>query len=281
MDWIGRLNEAIAYIENNLDGEIDYGALGRAAGCTAYQFQRMFSYMAEVTLGEYIRRRRMSLAAADLQAEGAKILDIALKYGYASPTAFNRAFQALHGLPPSEAKNSSVCLKSYPLIRFKIVIKGVEEMEYRIEKKDAFRIVGLGTPLSQEMEENFRVIPQKWQQAGQDGTLQTLCGLMEGTGVLGVSMMQEDANSGRYLIAVPSSQPASPPFEEAIVPAATWAVFQGQGAPQSIQQLQSRIMTEWFPSSGYEFGKGPDIEVYLDNNPAESKYEVWVPVVKK
>ncbi len=280
MDWIQRLNTAIGYIEENLDGEIDYEVLGQRAGCTAYQFQRMFCYMAGVNLAEYIRRRRMSRAVADLQSSDAKILDIALKYGYHSPTAFNRAFQSLHGVPPSQVKNPAARLISYPPISFKIIIKGAEEMEYRIENKEAFRIVGLGMPLSGEMEENFRTIPQKWIQAGQDGTLQTLCGIMEGMGVLGVSEMTPGCQ-GRYYIAVPSSKPLPAGMEEATIPAATWAIFQGEGAPQSIQALQSRIMTEWFPSSGYEFGKAPDIEVYLDNDPVTSHYEVWVPVVKK
>ena len=107
MDWLNDWNKALAYLEANLDGDIDPKELGRLAGCSAYHFQRMFSYLAGIPLGEYIRRRRMTRAAADLQ-NGEKVLDVALRYGYESPTAFNRAFQAVHKLPPSQAKQEGV-----------------------------------------------------------------------------------------------------------------------------------------------------------------------------
>ena len=97
MDWLRRLNEAITYIEDNLDGTIDYAQAAQKACCSAYHFQRMFSYMAEVPLSEYIRNRRLSRAAVDLQNGGDKVINVAVKYGYDSPTAFTRAFQAFHG----------------------------------------------------------------------------------------------------------------------------------------------------------------------------------------
>lgn len=137
MDWITRLNNTILHIEEHLTGEIDYAALSQLACCSSFHYQRMFAYMADIPLSEYIRRRRMTLAAADLQS-GEKIIDVALKYGYASPTAFNRAFQGVHGVAPSLAKDSGVPLKSFSPIRFKITIKGAEGMEYRIEKKRHF-----------------------------------------------------------------------------------------------------------------------------------------------
>ena len=164
MEWIDRLNAAIAYIEENLEGEISYEELGRIACCSAYHFQRMFGYMASVPLSEYIRRRRMSRAAADLQS-GQRILDAALKYGYSSPTAFNRAFQSVHGIAPSQVKKEGTVLRSYPPLLFKITVKGVQEMEYRIEKKDAFRIVGVSCPLEREVEKNFAVVPRLWTKA--------------------------------------------------------------------------------------------------------------------
>ena len=104
MDWIERLNKAISYLEEHIKEETDYEQAAKIACCSTYHFQRMFTYMAGIPLSEYIRRRRMSLAAADLQRSDAKIMDIALKYGYASPTAFNRAFQNVHGITPSAAK---------------------------------------------------------------------------------------------------------------------------------------------------------------------------------
>ena len=245
MEWIERLNDAVGYIEEHLTEEIDYERLGKIACCSSYHFQRMFTYMAGVPLSEYIRRRRMSLAAVDLQSTGIKIIDVAGKYGYNSPTAFNRAFQSVHGIAPSAVKNEGVSVKSFPPVSFKIIVKGVEEMNYRIETKDAFRIVGVSVPLEKDIEKNFAVIPRKWQEIAVNGTLQKLTGLMDTQpmGVLGVSTCN-DTEPWRYYIAVASSQ-TDRDLEEYTVPAATWAVFPGAGTNQSIQELERRIVTEW------------------------------------
>ncbi len=281
MEWIDRMNQAIDYLEQTLTEKLDYEALGRIACCSSYHFQRMFAYMAGVPLSEYIRRRKMSLAAVDLREKEAKIIDVAGKYGYNSPTAFNRAFQSVHGIAPSVVRNEGVSVKSFPPIRFKITVKGVEEMNYRIETKGAFRIVGVSVPLEKDIEKNFAVIPQKWQEISIDGTLQRLIAMMDAPpmGVLGVSTCN-DGEQWRYYIAVPTSQQAEG-LEEYIVPAATWAIFPGEGTNQSIQELEQRIITEWSPTSGYEYGNAPDIEVYLNPDPQNAKYEVWIPVVKK
>lgn len=281
MEWIERLNSAISYIEEHLTDEVDYGQLGKIACCSSYHFQRMFTYMAGITLSEYIRRRRMSLAAVDLREKEAKIIDVAAKYGYNSPTAFNRAFRSVHGIAPSAVKSEGVSVKSFPPIQFKITVKGVEEMNYRIETKEAFHIVGVSVPLYKDIEKNFTVIPPKWGEVSSDGTLQKLVGMMDmpPMGVLGVCACN-DSEPWRYYIAVATSQEKGD-FEEYYVPAATWAVFSGEGTSQSIQELEQRILTEWLPSSGYEYGNAPDVEVYLNPDPQDSKYEVWIPVVKK
>ena len=281
MEWIERLNEAMGYMEEHLADEIDMEKLGKIACCSSYHFQRMFTYMAGVPLSEYIRRRKMSLAAVDLQGKDRKIIDVAAKYGYSSPTAFNRAFQSVHGIAPSAVKNEGVSVKSFPPIQFKITVKGVEEMNYRIETKDAFRITGGSVPLNKDIEKNFAVIPSKWQEIAMDGTLQKLIGMMdtEPMGVLGVSTCN-DTEPWRYYIAV-STKKTGEDLEEYMVPAATWAIFPGEGTNQSIQELERRIVTEWLPTSGYEYGNAPDVEVYLNPDPQNAKYEVWIPVVKK
>ena len=281
MKWVERLNEAIGYMEEHLTDEIDYEQLGRIACCSSYHFQRMFTYMAGIPLSEYIRRRKMSLAAVDLQGSDMKIVDVAEKYGYHSPTAFNRAFQSVHGIAPSAVKSEGVPVKSYPPVSFKITVKGAEEMNYRIETKDSFRIVGVSVPLHKDIEQNFAVIPSKWQEVSENGTLQKLAGMMNmpPMGVLGVSTCN-DSEEWRYYIAVARSK-ESDGFEMYTVPAATWAVFPGEGINESIQELERRIVTEWLPASGYEYGDGPDVEVYINPDPQNAKYEVWIPVVKK
>jgi AraC family transcriptional regulator len=281
MEWIERLNQSMNYIEEHLTGEINYEQLGRIACCSTYHYQRMFTYMAGITLAEYIRRRKMSLAAVDLQGGDERIIDIAEKYGYRSPTAFNRAFQSFHGIAPSSVKAEGVSVKSFSPIVFNIAVKGAAEMNYRIETKEAFRIIGVSAPLDKEIENNFMVVPTMWQEASVNGTIQKLAGMMDTPpmGLLGVSACN-DEEQWKYFIAV-SSTKTSAEFEEYTVPASTWAIFSGTGTNQSIQELEQRIITEWLPTSGYEYADAPDIEVYLNPDPQNAQYEVWIPVAKK
>ncbi len=283
MEWIERLNEAMNYIEEHLTDEMDYEELAKVAGCSTYHFQRMFAYMANVSLSEYIRRRKMSLAAVDLQGGDAKIIDVALKYGYHSPTAFNRAFQSVHGIAPSLVRSEGVSVKSFTPMKFKMTVKGVEEMNYRIEKKEALRIVGVSRPLYKEIEKNFAIVPKMWQDVAVDGTIPRLAGMMDTPlkGVLGVSVCNAE-EEWKYFIAVASSMDAEDTLEEYTIPSFTWAIFTGEGVcPQAIQELEQRIVTEWLPTSGYEYDNGPDVELYISPDPQNSKFEVWIPVVKK
>lgn len=155
-------------------------------------------------------------------------------------------------------------------------------MEYRIEKKDEFRIAGISQPLYHEVEKNFEIVPQMWQKAAMNGTLPKLAGMMNGAiiGMLGVSVCNEEER-WRYFIAAASSLPIDDTLEEFLVPAATWAIFTGSGTGQSMQELERRIVTDWLPTSGYEYGDAPDIEVYLNPDPQNTTFEVWTPVVKK
>ncbi len=284
MEWIERLNKAIDYIEEHMGEKIDYDQVAKVACCSTYHFQRMFAYMANVSLSEYIRRRRMSLAAVDLQSGDEKVVDVALKYGYTSPTSFNRAFQSVHGIAPSLVKEEGVSLRAYPPISFKIIIKGADKMNYRIEKKEAFRIVGIAEPLHKEIDKNFEIVPQMWQKAAMDGSIPKLVSIMEGepVGVLGVSVCN-DFEVWKYFIAVASAkETVDQALEEYVVSPFTWAIFSGEGqCPQAIQELEQRIVTEWLPTSGYEYDNGPDIEVYLNPEPQNAKFEVWIPVRKK
>ena len=282
MEWIERLNGAINYMEEHMEDEIELEEVAKIACCSTYHFQRMFTYMANCSLSEYIRRRRMSLAAVDLQNGAYKVIDIALKYGYDSPTAFNRAFKSVHGIAPSQAREEGNTLKAFSPISFRITIKGDSEMSYRIEKKGAFRIIGISGHLEKEIEKNFEVVPAMWGKAVTTGILEQLAMCMDTDmkGLLGVSSCMED-QEWKYYIAVASTMPAADGLEEYVVPAATWAIFEGEGTNQSIQELERRIVTEWLPTSGYEYGSAPDIEVYLNPDPQNAKFEVWIPVIRR
>lgn len=155
-------------------------------------------------------------------------------------------------------------------------------MNYRIEQKESFRIVGVAEPLHKEIEKNFEIVPQMWEKAAMNGTIEKLVSMMDSSpmGVLGVSLCN-DFEDWRHFIAVASTKTIDNTLEEYIVPSFTWAIFPGEGkAPQAIQELEKRIVTEWLPTSGYEYDNGPDIEVYISPDPQNAKFEVWIPVKK-
>lgn len=283
MEWVERLENTLEYIETHLTQKISTKEIARIAYCSEYHYQRIFSYMVGIPLSEYVRKRRISLAGSDLQA-GMKVIDVAVKYGYDSPNSFARAFKQLQGFPPSQAQQPGIKLKSFPRIKFHISIRGDVEMEYRIEKLPAFRIVGAKLPLSKSMEENFKEVPAFWNKVATEGTLQKLIPLntQEPKGVLGISsgfLSENEENC--YYIAVATDQPIPDNLVEYQIDSFTWAIFSGEGPmPNSIQELEKRIITDWLPSSGYEYDNGPDIELYLDNNPSNATFEVWIPVKK-
>lgn len=154
-------------------------------------------------------------------------------------------------------------------------------MNYKIETKESFRIIGISAPLDQNIENNFAIVPQMWQEASTNGTLQKLASLMNTPpmGLLGVSACNNE-EQWKYYIAVSSTTPTDE-FEQYTIPACTWAIFSGTGTNQSIQDLEQRIITEWLPTSGYEYANAPDIEVYLNPDPQNAQYEVWIPVKKR
>lgn len=286
MEWLDKLNKSIEYIEDNLDGEINYEEAAKLACCSCYHYQRMFSYIAGVTLSEYIRNRRMTKAAIDLQ-NGEKVMDVSLKYGYESPTSFNRAFKKVHEVSPSMAQKKGTFLKSYSPISFKLTIKGVEEMKYRIEKKEAFRVVGVQRELTNDFEENSIKVPQLWKESLENGKLSEIMALMDennagAPGVLGLNACNGEEKDWKYYIAVSTDKPISKGMYEYTVPASTWAIFKGQGnMPQAIQDVEKRVLTEWLPTLGYEFDQCINIEVYLDDKKEDSNFEVWLSIKNK
>jgi AraC family transcriptional regulator len=230
MEWLDRLNQSISYIENNLAGEIDYNQAAKIACCSSFHYQRMFSYIAGVSLAEYIRRRRMTLAAFELKSSDIKVIDLASKYGYDSPTSFSRAFHNIHGVSPSAAKNSQANLKAYPRMTFSISIKGDVEMNYRIEKKEAFRVVGAKKHFELDVEENFKQVPQFWGEVFQNGMFFEICKLSnrEPLGVLGVSTCMNGKDFD-YYIASATDKPVPENMHEYLVPETTWAIFESIG----------------------------------------------------
>lgn len=285
MEWLQHLSKAIDYIEGNLDSDISYEEASRIACCSTYYFQRMFSYIAGISLAEYIRRRRMSAAAFDLQTSNIKIMDVAMKYGYKSPTAFNRAFQNVHGVNPTAARIRGTMLNAYPRIRFSISVTGSEGMRYRVEEKKPFRIVGIRIPLKEDSEYNFKIVPQFWNEILDTPIFDKICKLAKSDfqNVLGISSYINPQNI-YYYIAASTDEPVSQEMVELEIPEATWVVFEGDGPfKESVPTIFKSFLTKWLPFSGYEYANLPDIEVYPINreNLKESHVEVWIAVKKK
>jgi AraC family transcriptional regulator len=285
MEWLKKLSDAIDYVENNLDGEISYAEAAKIACCSTYYFQRMFSYVAGISLSEYIRRRRMTQAAFELQAKDIKVLDVAVKYGYTSPTSFNRAFQSVHGITPASAKSQGNTLNAYPPIIFSVKVTGGHAMPYRIEEKEAMRIVGVRVSLTEDMEENQKRVPPFWKEVLQTCQFGEICNLSNQTpaGVLGVTAYQ-GADEIYYYIAAATDQPVPAGMFEHVIPAAAWVIFESDGRfKESIQSIFKRFLTEWLPFSGYAYADLPDIEVYpiSRERPQEGHSEVWIAVKKE
>lgn len=156
-------------------------------------------------------------------------------------------------------------------------------MEYRIVKKEAFRIVGIREPLSTDVEENFTFVPGFWSRTRESGVIPKLVEMIntEPMGILGVSTGSIESKDNYYYIAVSTNKPTPEGMLDFTVPASEWAIFTGSGTPSSIKDLEKRIFTEWLPTSGYEWANSPDVEVYLDEHPTNMKYEVWIPITKK
>ncbi|MBP2898845.1 GyrI-like domain-containing protein [Escherichia coli] len=273
------MNKALAYIEANLEGEIDYGQVAKIACVSEHQFNRMFSFLSGIGLAEYIRNRRLALAAMELQLPNVKVIDIAVKYGYSSPDSFSRSFQNMHGVAPSMAKEYGSLLKAYPPMTFQLIIKGGVEMKYHLVDKDSFKIVGIKETVDTTGGE-FE--PEIWKEL-EDNELLNKLELYSNTDFKGILHINSDitANSRDYYISVASTKDAPVEFTTLVIPAATWAVFQTSGPqPETMLETWERIYAEWLPSSGYELCES--VEFLRDlNDPADSStIEIWIPVKK-
>ena len=295
MDLVTRMNDVIDYIEANLTNEISYDKVAQIACCSTYHFQRMFSFVTEIPLSEYIRHRRLTAAAFELQAGDVKVIDTAYKYGYESPEAFSRAFKKVHGVMPIAARDKGTTLKAYPKMTFSISIKGDVEMNYRIEKHDAFELCGLSTVIK-----NGMTPPKFIKQTHKNGKLNKMYS------DLGIELIPEDApctpneptslyfalydfkddSTFTYMICHDIPKGNVPPnYETLCVPALTWAVFSSPediGADPAVQckRAWSRV-SEWFATSEYEHACGPELERGYNRGNMNFYYEVWIPVLKK
>ena len=289
MDSLSYLNKAMEYIEEHLTEDIDFSEISKIACCSEYHFKRMFSFLSGIGLSEYIRRRRLTLAALDLRDESLRIIDIAVKYGYDSDDSFSRAFRAMHGVLPSEVRKSNIQLKAYPRMTFQLSINGGCEMKYRIVEKGPFKIVGF----KKRVPIIFNGVNPEIAKMAELLTPEIIDKLkalsnVEPTGIINASAnfsegrMEEKGELDHYIGAATTSDETAE-FDVLNVEAGTWAVFEAVGPfPETLQNVWGRIYSEWFPSSGYEAVPGPEILWNESQDTKEPNYrsEIWIPVRK-
>lgn len=289
MDWVTGIQRALNYIEDHLEEELDYGDIASRAACSAYYFQRIFGILCGITLGEYIRNRRLTLAGSELSGSDIKVVDAALKYGYESPESFTRAFVKFHGITPSEAKKDGSKLRSYSPLSVQIIMKGGHTMDYKIIEKPAFKVIEMVETHRISDSQNLNTIPEFWERAHREGIVGKLLSLAaDRSFIFGICYggTLTDEKKFEYGIGVMYDGREAVPegYRVTEIPARTWAVFETQGAmPEAIQKLWHNICAEFFPASEYEPTYEMDIEAYTAGCMTAADYhsEIWVPVRTK
>lgn len=269
--WAESIQSVIQYIEDNLTEELEIEDIATKAYVSAFYFQKIFSCLCGFTVGEYIRNRRLTLAAQELSADSTKVIDVAMKYGYDSPDSFTRAFTKFHGISPSAAKEKGAELKAFAPLRIKLTLEGGTTMDYKIVEKAAFTIMGKSKLFN--VETSYTEIPKWWGEHYQTGGGEIIKGMFG-------ACLDSDGKNFDYLIAdlyfpwndIPEG------YTTRVIPAGTWAVFPYHGeCPKALQDVNTQIWSEWIPNcKEYKLSSNYNLEVYL--SPTEG--EIWVPVEK-
>jgi len=288
MDMIKRLNAAMEHIESGLCAELDLDKASGIAGLTADGLKRFFSYMAGLTLNEYIRKRRLSVAALELKDSNECIVDIAVKYGYDSAAAFSRAFTRQHGMTPTEFRKKGGSLKIYPPASFQMIVKGAQEMDLRFIEAAEFEVYGISEQYEGAGYCNREELRHKMWSEEYDNVPSQLC--------LGKWNQPENHaydgewygiwQNGRYMIARRRTEVKSEGFEKALIPAGTYAAFtteKGTLAWEEFPRLFGLIYEMWLPGSGYRLAADVTIEVMhlwtdYEKRKRDRYYEIWIPV---
>jgi len=275
MDWLERMNGVVCYIEDHLDEQIDFGVFGRILCCSTYEFSRVFSFMTGMPVSEYIRRRRLSRAVFDIQGGRGRILDVALKYGYESQAAFTRAFAAMHGVSPSAARKMGETLRTYPKLSFSLTIKGVNAMDFRMEKMEEFRIAGRLCDGGYDKWCDFDVngIPR----------LEAANMLHAPLWYVGAYFRKRPDEAACIIGGELTGSAAPEGMDIEVIAPATWAVFPFAFRPgeDAAGETYARVVSEWLPESNYLRDENlPYLEIY-GHWARPKRFEIWIPVVEK
>ena len=288
MNPLTQMNQAMEYLEKHLTDDIDFEQMMHVAGCSEYHFRRMFSYLAGMPLGEYIRCRRLALAATLLR-QGHKVIDCAMLLGYESADAFSKAFQGMHGITPSMAKRGTAILKAFPPMTFQLTITGGCKMDYRIVHNEGCKIVGFKKRVTLQFEGINPQMSSLYEQLTPEriAELKALCDTIP-CGMLSVSAnFAERTTEGTELdqyVGVATTKHAPAGYEVLPVDESDWVVFTVTGPfPAALQDTWARIYAEWLPSSEYQLTGGPELIWHesTDLTKPNCKSEIWIPVSKR
>lgn len=272
--WIEGFQESIDFIEKNLTEELDIEDIAAKAALSPFYYQRIFGALCGVTVGEYIRARRMTLAAQELNGKDVKVIDVAVKYSYDSPDSFSKAFQKFHGITPSQAKEPGTPLRSFAPLHIKITMEGGTMMDYRIVEKAPFTIVGVKRPFNSDS--SYQEIPKFWDEWLAQGEKRPIMG------TFGVCLDMKGKDFDYWIADLYFPWEDIPEgCETRVIPGSAWAQF-----PCTIKTLQdtnTKIWSEWLPAlQGYSLAGEYDIEVYLppEEGSDDMKVYIWVPLKK-
>lgn len=286
MNWINNMNNALEYIESNLDRNITLDEIAKIAYSSKFHFNRTFSILTGMNLFDYIRCRRLTVCVKDLKDKDSKVIDVALKYGYESPEAFSRAFKKLHNITPSKVKNYEGKFNATLPLSISVVLKGDEKMNYKIVEKESFSIVGYKKKVTTKDGENFKIIPKFWNEVMSDGSFEQLAMQAGPLGAIGACANHNaELEEFDYFIAVEGKKLENVDEQESLViDKCKWAIFESIGPmPDAIQKVWKKIYSEWFPATKYEHAGTTELEVYLGGDSSADDYlcEIWIPIVDK
>lgn len=285
MDWVASIHQAIQYIEQHLREELTIQDIARQAALSPFYFQKGFAMLCGMTVGDYIRQRRLSVAGLEVLTTDRKIIDIALEAGYESPDSFTRAFARFHGVTPTVLRKSGGAVRSFAPLKIKVTLEGGQEMDCKIMKKAAFTVLCRAKTF--KYEDAAVQVPQFWGEHFRTGGGAAVCGMY------GINLDESmSGNEFEYLIADNYDPAKEIPdgFTTRTIPAHTWAVFSCTGKmPQALQELNQQIFSQWLPANTeYKIAAGINVELYSDASKFEKGTqdqayycEAWIPVERK
>ncbi len=296
MEWADTLQKSIVYIEGHLREEINIDELAREVAISPFYLQKGFRVMTGYSVGEYIRCRRLYLSALELSTTSAKVIDLAYQYGYETPESFTKAFTRFHGVSPSQVRQNTAAIKTFLPLKIKIVIQGGNDMDYQIEKKSGFKVIGFRRQFS--MENSYAEIPKFWGEIAEKhfGPLQ-----QNGKPMTEVEKAVEENNIGEFGVCIDNEggqgmfsymiagEYKGGDIPEGMViyefPDLEWAEFRCVGRmPAALQSVNTKIFQEWLPGNKeFDIAMGANIEWYSMDDMDSPDYEsaIWVPVKRK